>query len=127
HGMECLMEELSITGNGLIFVNLVDFDMLYGHRNNAVGYGKALEEFDVQLGEFLPMLREDDLLILTADHGCDPTFRGTDHTREYVPLLVYGHQLESRNLGMRKSFADIGISILQLFDIPHSFPGLSFF
>lgn len=126
HGMECLMDELSITANGLIFINLVDFDMVFGHRNNAGGYGNALEEFDVQLGEFLPMLREDDLLIITADHGCDPTFRGTDHTREYVPLLVYSEKLEPRKLGTRETFADIGVSILGLFGIPHSFPGTSF-
>lgn len=126
HGMECLMDELSITKNGLIFINLVDFDMVFGHRNNAEGYGNALEEFDVQLGEFLPMLREDDLLIITADHGCDPTFRGTDHTREYVPLLVYSDKLEPRQLGTRETFADIGTSILDLFGLPHSFPGKSF-
>ena len=123
HGMECLMQELSITGRGLIFINLVDFDMLYGHRNNAEGYARALEEFDSQLGEFLPRLREDDLLIITADHGCDPTFTGTDHTREHVPLLVYAKHLGPRDLGTRKAFTDIGVTILDLFDIPHSFPG----
>jgi len=127
HGMECLMNELSVTKNGLIFINLVDFDMVFGHRNNAEGYGTALEEFDVQLGEFLPMLHEDDLLIITADHGCDPTFRGTDHTREYVPLLVYSEKLEPRALGTRETFADIGASILELFGLPHTFPGKSFF
>jgi phosphopentomutase len=123
HGMECLMEELSITQRGLIFINLVDFDMLYGHRNNAEGYANALEEFDNQLGELLPRLQEDDLLIITADHGCDPTFTGTDHTREYVPILVYAKHLEPRDLGTRKAFTDIGVTILDLFGIPHSFPG----
>lgn len=123
HGMECLVEELSITQRGLIFINLVDFDMLYGHRNNAEGYAHALEEFDSQLGEFLPRLQEDDLLIITADHGCDPTFTGTDHTREYVPILVYAKHLEPRDLGTRKAFTDIGVTILDLFGIPHSFPG----
>lgn len=127
HGMECLMNELSVTTKGLIFINLVDFDMVFGHRNNAEGYGNALEEFDVQLGEFLPKLREDDLLIITADHGCDPTFPGTDHTREYVPLLVYSEKLEPRPLGTRETFADIGVSILGLFGLSHSFPGKSFF
>lgn len=127
HGMECLMEELSITTSGLIFINLVDFDMVYGHRNNVDGYGKALEEFDVGLGEFLPMLREDDLLVITADHGCDPTFRGTDHTREYVPLLVYSEKLSPRPLGVRETFADIGVSVLDLFRLSHTFPGKSFF
>jgi phosphopentomutase len=117
------MEELSITRRGLIFINLVDFDMLYGHRNSAEGYAGALEEFDVQLGELLPRLQEDDLLIITADHGCDPTFPGTDHTREYVPLLVYSKHLEPRDLGTRQAFTDIGVTILDLFGIPHSFPG----
>ena len=126
HGMECLIKELPITKFGLIFVNLVDFDMVYGHRNNAEGYGKALEEFDIELGELLSRLREDDLLVITADHGCDPTFRGTDHTREYVPLLVYSKQLSPRALGVRETFADIGVSILDLFSLPHSFPGKSF-
>jgi phosphopentomutase len=126
HGMECLIEELSITTGGLIFINLVDFDMVYGHRNNAEGYGKALEEFDHELGELLSRLREDDLLVITADHGCDPTFHGTDHTREHVPLLVYSKQLSPRALGVRETFADIGVSILDLFSLPHSFPGKSF-
>ena len=123
HGMECLLEELSVTKNGLIFINLVDFDMVYGHRNNAGGYGKALEAFDRGLGELLPRLREDDLLIITADHGCDPTFPGTDHTREYVPLLVYSRSLEPFPLGTRETFADIGVTLLELFGISHSFPG----
>ncbi len=126
HGMECLMEELSITKKGLIFVNLVDFDMLYGHRNNVEGYAGALEVVDRELGELLPRLQEDDLLIISADHGCDPTFRGTDHTREYVPLLVYSRHMEPRHLGTRETFADIGVSILDLFGIKHSFPGTSF-
>jgi phosphopentomutase len=125
-GMECLMKGLSITKNGLIFINLVDFDMVYGHRNNAEGYARALETFDRQLGELLPLLREDDLLIMTADHGCDPTYPGTDHTREHVPLLVYSHHLEPRDLGIRKTFADIGVSILELFGVPHNFPGTHF-
>lgn len=126
HGMECLMQELSITRRGLIFINLVDFDMLYGHRNNAEGYAHALEEFDSQLGELLPRLQEDDILIITADHGCDPTYPGTDHTREYVPILVYAKYLEPRDLGTRKAFTDIGVTILDLFGIPHSFPGSNF-
>jgi phosphopentomutase len=127
HGMECLTEELSITTEGLIFINLVDFDMLYGHRNNAAEYAKALEDFDRGLGELLPRLQEDDLLIITADHGCDPTYPGTDHTREYVPLLVYSRHLEPHGLGTRETFADIGVTILEMFGIPHSFPGIGFF
>ncbi len=126
HGMECLMNELSITKNGLIFINLVDFDMVFGHRNNADGYGNALEEFDVRLGEFLPMLQKNDLLIITADHGCDPTFPGTDHTREYVPLLVYSEKLKPVPMGTRETFADIGASVLKLFGLPNPFPGKSF-
>ena len=126
-GMEGLLEELSVTQRGLIFVNLVDFDMLYGHRNNAEGYAWALEDFDRDLGKLLPKLREDDLLILTADHGCDPTFPGTDHTREQVPLLAYSRHLRSYNLGIRKTFADIGVTLLDLFGIPHSFPGNDLF
>lgn len=123
HGMDCLMEELSITQRGLIFINLVDFDMLYGHRNHVEGYARALEEFDSQLGELLPRVQEDDLLIITADHGCDPTYPGTDHTREYVPILVYAKHLAPRELGTRMAFTDIGVTILDLFGIPHSFPG----
>ncbi len=125
NGMECLMQELSITKQGLIFVNLVDFDMLYGHRRNPAGYAQALEEFDQQLGQLLPMLQEDDLLILTADHGCDPLHTGTDHTREYVPLLAFSPNLPPKNLGTRDSFADIGITVLEIFGVDHDFKGKS--
>ncbi|MGE5340033.1 MAG: phosphopentomutase [Candidatus Omnitrophota bacterium] len=124
-GMHCLMDELAITQNGLIFINLVDFDMVYGHRNDVQGYGNALEEFDRNLGVLLPRLNDDDLLLITADHGCDPTFPGTDHTREYVPLLVYHKHLTPQPLGTRKTFADIGATILSVFGISHSFPGSS--
>jgi phosphopentomutase len=126
-GMEVLIEELDITTNGLIFINLVDFDMLYGHRNDPEGYGKALEAFDVQLGELLPRLREDDLLIITADHGCDPTYHHTDHTREYVPLLVFSKSLIPFPLGTRATFADVGVTILDLFGVSHTFAGRNFF
>ncbi|MCP4214645.1 MAG: phosphopentomutase [bacterium] len=126
NGMECLMEELEITNSGLIFVNLVDFDMLFGHRNNTEGYGKSLEEFDVQLGQLLPMLEKDDLLIITADHGCDPTFPGTDHTREHVPLLAYNEKMEAVDLGTRDTFADIAATLLKVNGISHPFPGKSF-
>jgi phosphopentomutase len=126
HGMQCLVEELDITERGFIFVNLVDFDMVYGHRNNIEGYGRALETFDRQLGELLVKLKEDDLLIITADHGCDPTFPGTDHTREYVPLLVYSEQLKPSPLGTRKMFTDIGVSLLEWFGVSHNFPGTVF-
>jgi phosphopentomutase len=111
----------------LIFVNLVDFDMHFGHRNDPGGYGRALQEFDQGLAGILEALGPHDLLIITADHGCDPTFPGTDHTREYVPLLVYGPQLAPVDLGERSSFSDIGATIADCFGIPAaSVPGHSF-
>jgi len=103
---------------GLVFVTLVDFDTLYGHRNNPQGYAKALEDFDKRLPEIFKLTTEEDILILTADHGCDPTTASTDHSREYVPLLVYGPALKAGvNLGVRKSFSDIGSTILDVFGI----------
>lgn len=125
-GMKTLLEELSITKTGFIFVNLVDFDMVFGHRNDAIGYGKAIEEFDRGLGELLTRLTQEDLLIITADHGCDPTYPGTDHTREYVPLLVYSKQLSPVPLGIRDTFADIGATVLGLFRVEHTLPGTMF-
>lgn len=127
HGMAVLLDELAITKNGLIFVNLVDFDMLYGHRNDVAGYAKALEEFDAFLESFLPRLAADDLLMITADHGCDPTFPGTDHTREHVPLLVYSPSLTPFELGVRRTFSDVAVTLLELFKINHSFVGTNFF
>ena len=107
---------------GLCFVNLVDFDMVYGHRNNAAGYATALTEFDRRLGEFLPRMRENDILIITADHGCDPATPSTDHSREYTPMLVCGAQgstlvKEGVNLGTRASFADIGATVLDFLGV----------
>ena len=100
--------------HGLCFVNLVDFDMTYGHRNDVAGYARALSEFDHWLGEFVPTLRDDDLLIITADHGCDPSTPSTDHSREYTPMLAYGKKLcKDKNLGTRTCFADIGATILE--------------
>jgi phosphopentomutase len=126
-GMDFLIEEVKATGRrGLIFANLVDFDMLYGHRNDAAGYGAALSSFDRELGRLLPELAADDMLVITADHGCDPAYPGTDHTREYVPLLVYGPALPARDLGVRPTFADVGASILEIFGLKHEFPGRSF-
>ncbi len=105
--------------NGLCFVNLVDFDMVYGHRNDIAGYARAMTEFDARLGELLPFLREDDLLMITADHGCDPSTPSTDHSREYTPMLAYGDKLKKGvDLGTRESFADIGATILEWFDQP---------
>ncbi len=106
--IECIKEDFK----GIIFTNLIDFDMQYGHRNDPEGYAGALESFDRSLPEIVDSLKADDLLIITADHGCDPTTPGTDHSREYVPLLVFGKRLNrQRSLGIRKSFADIGATI----------------
>ena len=112
---------------GLCFVNLVDFDMQFGHRRDVDGYAKALSEFDAWLGDFLAMLGEEDVVMLTADHGCDPSYAATtDHTREYVPLLVMGKHIQPVNLGTRDSFADIAATIAQLFGISMDTPGKSF-
>ncbi|HEX9961484.1 MAG TPA: phosphopentomutase [Pyrinomonadaceae bacterium] len=109
---------LNAESRGLIFSNLVDFDMLYGHRRDTEGYAGALEHFDRRLPEILDAMRADDLLIITADHGNDPTKEGSDHTREYVPLLVYGKSAQSNvNLGTRASLADIGQTIAENFDL----------
>ena len=96
---------------GLCFVNLVEFDSAYGHRRDIAGYTEALNVFDAQLGALLPQLRADDLLILTADHGCDPAAHGTDHTREYIPVLLYGKDVLPKNIGVREGFSDIGQTV----------------
>ncbi|HIS20778.1 MAG TPA: phosphopentomutase [Candidatus Spyradocola merdavium] len=108
-GERALLDLLERDFSGLLFVNLVDFDMLYGHRRDAEGYGRALEHFDRTLGEALRRLRPGDLLAVTGDHGCDPTFRGTDHTREYVPLLLHGGA--TGDLGVRTSFSDLAATV----------------
>lgn len=109
---------LNSESRGLIFSNLVDFDMLYGHRRDTEGYAKALEHFDTRLPEILDAMREDDLFIITADHGNDPTKEGSDHTREYAPLLVYGRSAKNNvNLGTRQSLADIGQTIAENFGL----------
>lgn len=102
---------------GLIFSNLVDFDMLYGHRRDTEGYAKALEHFDSRLPEIEAAMREDDLIVITADHGNDPTYPGTDHTREYAPLIVYGKRARAVDLGTRQSLSDIGQTIAENFDL----------
>ena len=101
--------EANITDNNreIIFTNLVDTDMLFGHRNDAEGYGKAIEEIDMYLDKILPLITENDLLVITADHGCDPTVEGTDHTREYVPVLYYSKNIEPKNLGIIEGFDSI--------------------
>ena len=111
---------------GLCFSNLVDFDALYGHRRDPIGYKNALEEFDTDLNELIKLLNDDDLLIVTADHGNDPTWKGTDHTREYVPVLVYSKSLSSGDLGIRSSFADIGATIAENFNVSAPVIGTSF-
>lgn len=103
--------------NGLCFVNLVDFDALYGHRRDPIGYANCVEEFDSQLGELLKYLTAEDLLIICADHGNDPTHTGTDHTREYIPVLLYNKNLEAKDLGVRKTFADIGATVAKNFNL----------
>ena len=111
---------------GLIFVNLVDFDMIYGHRRDVPGYGSALVEFDQWLGRFMQEISPEDLVIMTADHGNDPTYRGTDHTREQVPLFVI-HNGQSRDLGTRSSYADVAASLAKFFQLPEPWPtGCSF-
>jgi len=121
-----LRDELAGAGAGLVFANLVDFDMLYGHRNDVDGYAAALETFDRELGPLLSMTGSRDILIITADHGCDPGFPGTDHTREYVPLIVYGPGRPGRPLGTRTTFADVGATVLEAFGLGNAGPGRSF-
>lgn len=113
--------------DGLVFLNLVDFDMLYGHRRNPDGYAAALTEFDGWLFNFLPHLREDDILMITADHGCDPSKTdSTDHTREYIPLLVYGKTVKPVNLGVREGFSDIGATVCDFLGVEQPENGKSF-
>ena len=115
-GMEKTLRIQQEDFTGLCFVNLVDFDMTYGHRRDIAGYARATTEFDVQLGTFMEHMREDDVLMITADHGCDPGAPGTDHTREYVPLLVYGAQIRKGvNLGTYPTFAMIGATVSDMF------------
>lgn len=126
-GIQSIINYLKKDFKGLLFANLVDFDMLYGHRRNSEGYAKALKEFDSYIPELKNTMRKDDLLILTADHGNDPTFKGTDHTREYVPLIVYYKGISmGQNLGIRKTFADISKTIDENFDLKKLKNGESF-
>lgn len=125
--MERTLEEMDKDFEGLCFVNLVDFDMLYGHRNDIAGYTSALNKFDEQLGIMLEKMQEDDLLIITADHGCDPGFKGTDHSREFVPCLCYGKTLKQGiNFGIRSSFADIAQTVSEYLEVPYHGDGESF-
>jgi len=121
HGMSVMKEQLARDFEGLCFVNFVDFDMKYGHRNDIDGYARAMSELDVFLKDALSQLKDGDLLMITGDHGCDPATPSTDHSREYTPLLVYGKTVVAgKNLGTRTSFADIGATLLDYFGLPHT-------
>ena len=126
-GVERTLAWLKEDFSGILFVNLVDFDMLYGHRNNVEGYGKALTELDGRLPEIINAMKDDDILFITADHGCDPSTESTDHSREYTPLLVYGKKVKAGiNLGTRKGFSDIAATIAEYLDVEADIAGESF-
>lgn len=126
-GMDKTLEYMKSQKNGLIFTNLVEFDSAWGHRNDPVSYKRGLEEFDVRLQEVIEEMQDTDLLIINADHGCDPTTPGTDHTREYIPIVVYGKQLRSNvNLGTLETFADIGQTIAEALKVDSIQIGKSF-
>ena len=125
-GIDRTLEYLDKDFEGLCFINLVDFDMLYGHRNDIDGYAKALSYFDKKLPEIMKKLKEDDILMITADHGCDPGYTvSTDHSREYTPFLMYGKKIKPQNLGTRETFADIAATVLDYFDLEKPFDGTS--
>jgi phosphopentomutase len=116
----------SAADNSLIFTNLVNFDQDFGHRRNPIGYAQELEAFDLRIPEVLNAMTDNDVLFLTADHGCDPTWPGSDHTREYVPVLAYHHNIASVNLGKRTTFADLGQTIAEMFNVDKMDYGTSF-
>ena len=125
-GIQATISYLKEGFDGFLFVNLVDFDMLYGHRNNPKGYAEALEYFDTFVPVMIDLLDEDDILLITADHGCDPTMPGTDHTREHIPIVVYGKNLkQGGDIGIRDTFSDIAATVAEYFG--YHFPeGTSF-
>jgi phosphopentomutase len=126
-GMDKMVQTMDDSFKGLSFINLVDFDAVYGHRRDPKGYGQALEDYDQRLPEVFEKMTNDDLLIITADHGNDPTYKGTDHTREYVPLLVYSPRFaEGKELPLRKTFADIGATVADNFGVKLPEHGISF-
>lgn len=125
-GMQQTINQVKQSRAGFIFTNLVDFDAKYGHRRDPEGYGKALMRTDKQLGQLIQLMTPNDLLIITADHGNDPTFKGTDHTREFVPLIAFSPKMRVASLGIRKTFSDIGKTILDNFGIVNSLRGQSF-
>lgn len=120
-GIEQTISYMQQDFSGLLFVNLVDYDMLYGHRNDIDGYAKALAYFDEQLPRLMAAMREEDVLMITADHGCDPGYTvSTDHSREYTPLLMYGKTVKPQNLGTRETFADIAATVLDYLEVPET-------
>ncbi|CAM4122600.1 phosphopentomutase [Listeria booriae] len=127
-GMDKFIDLLTEDFHGMSFLNLVDFDALFGHRRDPIGYGDALEEFDARLPEVFANMKEDDLLLITADHGNDPTYRGTDHTREYVPLLAYSKQFKDggKEIDLRKTFSDLGATVAANFNVKMPEYGESF-
>ncbi|CEN26264.1 phosphopentomutase [Paraclostridium sordellii] len=126
-GVDQTINYIKKENKGLIFTNLVDFDSKYGHRRDVEGYKKALEEFDARIPEIIDNMKDDDILIINADHGNDPTYKGTDHTREYIPVLVYGKNInKGYNLGTRKSFADIGATVADILNVDLPKHGESF-
>jgi len=126
-GMDKLVKAVGKEVKGLIFINLIDFDMLWGHRNNYKDFARGLEDFDLRLSQILDLLKEDDLLIITADHGCDPTTPSTDHSREYVPLLVYGKSIKKGvDLGTRRCFCDVAETLAEIFEVKGTQNGTSF-
>ena len=127
-GIDAALQYIQSPSNGLLFINLVDFDMIYGHRNDIQGYSDALMYFDQKLPLLMDAMKEDDILFITADHGCDPTTPSTDHSREYVPLLVWGKSLQSGvNLGVRSTFADLAATISQFLGFEYDFHAQSFY
>ena len=127
-GIHATIAAIKENTEGVVFTNLVDFDMLFGHRRDIEGYAKCLMEFDAYLPEMLNNLKDDDLLIITADHGNDPSFHGNDHTREYIPILNYGKRIKKgHNIGIRNSFADIAATIAEALNIEFATQGESYF
>ena len=125
--VDAVLDFLKEDKESFIFANLVEFDMVYGHRRNPKGYAQALKDFDIRLPEILDHMKKDDVLMITADHGCDPTFKGTDHTREYVPLLVFGEKIKKDfNLEIRESFADLAATVAEVFGVDNLNYGTSF-
>ena len=124
-GIQAALKFLKTDFEGLCFINLVDFDMLYGHRQDVDGYAKALSEFDSFIPSFISQMKNDDILMITADHGCDPADESTDHTREYTPLIIYGEKIKNGYFGKRETFADIGKTVLDYLDIRENLNGES--